>query len=69
MYDAVTVEDRDKPTVTLANYGFVNDAESASRGKGMPVLRYLPTTVPCEASIMEDIEAGVDGALEATSRH
>ena len=66
MYDAVTVEDRDKPTVTLVNYGFLNDAESASRGKGMPVLRYIPTTVPCEASITEDIEAGVDGALEAT---
>lgn len=65
MYDAVSVEERNKPTVSLVNYGFANDAESASRGKGMPVLRYLPTTVPCEASIMEDIEAGVDGAFES----
>ena len=47
----------------LANYGFANDAESASRGKGMPVMRIVPTKVPCEASVMEDIEAGVDGAL------
>jgi len=31
----------------------------------MPVLRCIPTSVPCEASIMEDIEAGVDGAFEA----
>lgn len=65
MYDAITAEERNKPTVTLVNYGFANDAESASRGKGMPVLRYIPTTVPCEASIMEDIEAGVNGALES----
>jgi hypothetical protein len=65
VYDAVSIEKRNTPTVSLVNYGFANDAESASRGKGMPVLRYIPTTVPCEASIMEDIEAGVDGALEA----
>jgi hypothetical protein len=65
VYDAVSIEDRGKPVVILVNYGFANDAESASRGKGMPVLRYLPTRVPCEASIMEDIAAGVDGALDA----
>jgi hypothetical protein len=59
VYDAVSIEDRNKPTVTLVNYGFASDAESASRGKGMPMLRYIPTTVPCEASIMEDIESGL----------
>jgi hypothetical protein len=64
VYDAVSIEDRNKPTVTLVNYGFASDAESASRGKGMPVLRYIPTTVPCEASIMEDIESGVDGVFD-----
>ena len=65
MYDAVSIEDRKKPVVTLTNIGFANDAESASRGKGIPVMRIVPTRVPCEASIMEDIEAGVDGALDA----
>jgi hypothetical protein len=65
VYDTVAIEERNKPVVTLVNNGFVNDAESASRGKGMPVLRYIPTSVPCEASVMEDIEAGVDGALES----
>ena len=65
MYDVVDVEERAKPTVTLTNMGFANDAESASRSKGVPVLRVVPTAVPCEASIMEDIEAGVDGALDA----
>ena len=31
----------------------------------MPALRYIPTTIPCEATVMEDIEAGVDGAFDA----
>ncbi len=65
MYDAVSIEDRKKPIAVMVNKGFANDAESASRGRGMPVLRVVPTAVPCEASIMEDIEAGVDGALDA----
>ncbi len=64
MYDAVDIEDRGKPTVSLVNTGFANDAESASRAKGIPNLRVIPTTVPCESSIMADIEAGVDGVLE-----
>jgi len=49
--------------VTLINKGFVKDAESASLSKGMPVLKFLPTSVPCEASLMEDIEAGVDEVM------
>jgi hypothetical protein len=65
VYDAVSVEERGKPSVSLVNTGFANDAESASRGMAMPVLRYVPTTVPCESSIMSDIEAGVDGAMDA----
>ncbi len=65
MYDAVSVEDRGKPVVALVNYGFANDAESASRGMAMPVVRYVPTKVPCESSVIKDIEEGIDGALEA----
>jgi hypothetical protein len=65
VYDAVSVEERNKPTVSLVNEGFANDAESASRGMAMPVLRYVPTKVPCESSIMTDIESGVDGAMDA----
>jgi hypothetical protein len=64
VYDAVTIEERNRPTVSLVNYGFTNDAESASRSEGFPTLRYVPTSVPCESSVMEDIEAGVDGALD-----
>ena len=59
------MEERNKPTVTLVNHGFANDAGSASLGRGMPMLRYLPTSVPCEASILEDIEAGVSESTDA----
>ena len=31
----------------------------------MPVVRYVPTKVPCESSVIKDIEEGIDGALEA----
>jgi hypothetical protein len=64
VYDAVSIEDRQKPVVMLANYGFVNDAESASRSKGMPGVRVISTKVPCESTVLEDIEAGVDGSWD-----
>ncbi|MDD5339326.1 MAG: hypothetical protein PHG35_07980 [Dehalococcoidales bacterium] len=62
MYDAVSIEDRQKPVVMLANFGFANDAESASRGKGMPGIRVVATKVPCESTVIEDIEAGIEEA-------
>jgi hypothetical protein len=62
VYDAVSIEDRQKPVVMLANYGFVNDAESASRSKGMPGVRVVSTKVPCESTLIADIEAGIDEA-------
>lgn len=57
------MEERNKPTVTLVNTGFFNDARSACSGRGWPGLRVVPTQVPCESSITEDIEAGVTEAL------
>jgi hypothetical protein len=64
VYDAVSIEDRQKPVVMLANYGFANDAESASRAKGMPGVRVISTRVPCESTVLEDIEAGIDGSWD-----
>jgi hypothetical protein len=62
VYDAVSIEDRQKPVVVLANIGFANDAESASRAKGMPGIRIIPTKVPCESTVIADIEAGIEEA-------
>ena len=64
MYESASIEERGVPTVTLANHGFVNDAESASRAMGIPYMRYVATSVPCESSILSDIEAGIDDALD-----
>jgi hypothetical protein len=65
VYDAVAIEDRLKPVIALANYGFANDAESASRSKGMPNLRVVSTKVPCESTVIADIEAGIDEAWDS----
>jgi len=32
--------------------------------QSMPTIRYIPTTIPCEATVREDIER-VDGAFDA----
>ena len=64
MYCAIAAEERNKPTVTLVNQGFVNDARSALSSRGMPNARIVATTVPCESSVIEDIEAGIDAAMD-----
>ncbi|MFC1533727.1 hypothetical protein ACFL7M_10220 [Thermodesulfobacteriota bacterium] len=64
MYDAISIEERNTPTVTLVNVGFTNDAWSAKSGKGMPGARYVATSVPCESSIMEEVEAGITDAFD-----
>ena len=64
MYESIIIEDKNIPTVSLVNHGFVNDAESASRAKGMPYLRYIPSNVPCESSIIFDIEAGINEVID-----
>ncbi|MBN2469014.1 MAG: hypothetical protein JXD19_12810 [Deltaproteobacteria bacterium] len=64
MYDTVSIEDLDRPTITLVNEGFAIDGRSAASNKGMPGLRIVPEPVPCECSIMEDAEAGVGHVMD-----
>lgn len=47
----------------LANEGFVMDGRSAASSKGMPVIRLVPETVPCECSVEDDVDAGIARAL------
>jgi len=63
VYDAIFTEERNKPTVTLVNSGFASDSRSAASGRGMPV-RIVATTVPCESSIVADVEAGLSAAMD-----
>ena len=59
MYDAIAVEQRDTPTATLVNTGFITDSKSASGLQGIPGLRTVPETVPCECSVQGVIEENI----------
>jgi len=64
VYDAVFIEGMNKPTATLLNEFFVNDAQSAAINKGMPGVRIVPEPVIPECTVMEEIEAGVTGVMD-----
>ena len=48
----------------LANEGFVRDARSAASSRGLPGIRILGTSIPCETNEKSEIEAGVAAAME-----
>jgi hypothetical protein len=58
------IEDRGKPVVILVNYGFLNDALSAGSSRGMPAIRAIAETVPCESTIKDDIENGINSSFD-----
>jgi hypothetical protein len=58
------MEDLKKPAIALCNEAFASDARSAASSKGVPGLRVVPESVPCESTNMEEIEAGVTAALD-----
>lgn len=57
MYNLNTIEERNKPTVTLCHIDFLSDARSAAAIKGRPNMRVIAEKVPCECSIDEQIDA------------
>jgi hypothetical protein len=64
LYDAVFTERQRTPAVVLVNEGFGFDARSAASGKGMPGVRVVPETVPCECSVSDRIVTGVRAAMD-----
>ena len=64
MYDAIFTEQLDRPAVALVNEGFRFDARSAASGRGMPGVRVVSETVPCECTVPERIETGVRAAMD-----
>lgn len=64
MYDTVFTERLHKPSVVLVNEGFMFDARSAASGKGMPNVRVVAETVPCECTVPDRITAGVRGVVD-----
>jgi len=64
LYDAVFTERLQKPAVALVNTGFALDARSAASGKGMPGVRVVAETVPCECTEPERIARGVHAVID-----
>jgi len=58
------MEEMGKPTVSLVNKGFMNDAQSAASSKGWPSLRFVAEDVPSECSVMERIDASLEKAMD-----
>jgi len=58
------MEKAGKPALILCNEGFADDARSAASSRGWPGIRILPETVPCECSVLEQVETGVDAAVD-----
>lgn len=68
MYDAIAVEQRGTPSATLVNKGFITDSKSASGLQGIPGLRTVSETVPCECSVQTVIEENLLNAMEDMER-
>lgn len=64
MLDTIAIEDLNTPAVALVNKDFAIDARSAASSKGMPGVRIVSETIPCECTVMEEIEAGVSEAMD-----
>ncbi|HKF76141.1 MAG TPA: hypothetical protein VKF59_08355 [Candidatus Dormibacteraeota bacterium] len=64
MYDTVFTERLGRPAAVLVNEGFGFDARSAASGKGMPGVRVVAETVPCECTMPGRITSGVRAAID-----
>lgn len=60
----ITVEERNKPTVSICHKDFASDARSAAAIKGVPVMRVVAETVPCECSIPEQVDTGITAVMD-----
>jgi hypothetical protein len=64
VYEAISIEEMNKPAVGLCNKGFFMDGKSSASVKGMPGVRLIMETVPPHSTVLEEIEAGVGAAMD-----
>jgi hypothetical protein len=64
VYEAISIEDMNKPAAALCNQGFLLDARSSASVKGMPGVRLVLETVPPHSTVTEEIEKGVSAAMD-----
>ncbi|MCR4394567.1 MAG: hypothetical protein NUV31_09390, partial [Dehalococcoidales bacterium] len=58
------MESKNKPVAALVNQDFIRVVESTVHSKGMPGIRTISETIPCECSVPEEIEKGVSEVME-----
>jgi hypothetical protein len=63
VYDAIAVEEKGVPTVSLVAHGFLDDAHSAASSKGSPAIRLVVTNISPESSVAEEIQSGIASAM------
>jgi hypothetical protein len=64
VYNTIVAEDLGKPSVALINQGFQSDSRSAASGRGMPGIRTVSENIPCECSVIADIDVGVAAVVD-----
>jgi hypothetical protein len=64
VYEAISIEDMNKPVAALCNQGFLLDARSSASVKGMPGVRLVLETVPPHSTVADEIEKGVSAAMD-----
>jgi hypothetical protein len=64
VYDAIAIEEKNKPVVALVNRGFKSVVETTSSSRGMPGVRIVLESIPCECTVMADAEAGVAAVID-----
>jgi hypothetical protein len=64
VYDVISAEERNVPAVGIFNEGFLEDSRSAASSRAMPAIRGIYSSIPCEATDLDDIESGVNAILD-----
>lgn len=64
MYNSIVIEEQNTPVAVLVNRDFMADARSAASGRGWPGIRSISENVPCECTVPEQIEAGIEETMD-----
>jgi hypothetical protein len=64
VYEAISIEEMNKPAVALCNRGFFMDARSSASVKGVPGVRLVMEDVPPHSTVSREIESGIRSALD-----
>ncbi|MBN1189621.1 MAG: hypothetical protein JXA46_07710 [Dehalococcoidales bacterium] len=64
MYDAIFIEERNKPTASFVFKYFANDARSGASSHGMPLLRIVPESIVSECTVLDEIEPEITRVMD-----